>query len=1529
MSARPFEEFVRGRAEADFVERRWLHENIASALESESCRFVLVTGEPGAGKTGLISRMAVDHDKWLRYLVGQHDGVSYATGDVTSFLLSVGHQLARQYPEAFDMQRLQVIVDQRVGTVGPGGEVIGIRIDDLTVSPFFHTASLEVEQRADLVEGSLTGAAIGSVHLEPRLQDPVNLIHLALIDPATVLLEMKPDARIVVLLDALDTVTRSETGDALLDLLSGRDGVGLPANVQLVITSRPDRALGLLRTGRAGQLTEVRVDPADREVGDDLNEYAGRALATPEIDRAVQAVGMMPDQFRRQVARHASGNFQYLASYTRAFNDAVTDNNGELVGKLLQLDSFPSDLDGIYAFFAEIARVEIERLRELEIEHPLSDTDRVTPAWEGVGQPVLGTLTVTREPLGIDQLIQLSGVRVWRRLVRDVLGKLRWLLDMRDDQRIAFYHPSVGEFLASDRAARDCPDSWIDETEWHERIARHYRGAADTWAGVDWEATDRYGLEYLAYHIERSRPDAADELVSMVCPGLLQTIRRRFGTERRFLDLTDLAAASVATRAAREQGAAKALTQVMYLSVIRDQAARDSHAAPPKVLGLLARRGRLREALDMASALSPSMRKFAATLEIFRYARPGTGDPSADELLEVVVEAALAYDQNSRDADNGTSFSRPWFAMQTAARMVAPHDVERGLRLWRHGQESRNGPGKDGEAPDAIYATASRAEADIGRARALADSIRGSRIDAYVHIAGRADLVQAAEMLKAVEADLSGLGSGQRLHGLGRLAAAWKRCDAAQTDRLLAQMRAEIFTVATDQEFAENIAEAASLVSDVAEAAALVSGTDQATARMFLASLDMIESGVYGASGFKRAITLWRKLGEPGRAQALAERLAEQPLTPKSRSWTGFRLGLVDWDTLDRAEAIRLIEEMYAEIPDAAETYGSMESSDRNSRLGSIAMAFARYDARRAAEVAGEISEVSWSGARVVSSDLDVEGFPTFGGAFDRCSVLAEIAHQCLDRGDEDDADTLLEQGMRHAQAGASPGVRQDDSKLYVRASDPVPSLNSGKASEEWVMRVESPRGDSPPVRKASLDGLQLLWNLESSWTAYAKRQFYSEPADYVRSVARGPYGLARLVRVMAEQQDKESLRHAVALTRTIADPGERAIGLAALQRATHEPGDQCTPASEALSRELDLVLAEVEKYRWTFHADGIPPDPWGFQPPDYEPWAYWRPDHRVWFEVAVRSTGCRNRDKDPLKGLPVLMRALVAGIFSWASRYYVSEVLAGRQPHPEFGRAHERTLCMDDDGDVLLSIAIAQAARQQFRLREAVPEHRPFEVRPQISDVRYAAVIDLVTPGPGEPLSAKFTTKVESLIGQGKLAAVGGLLAFCTKVRPDYLQELRGLAERTAAAAESVSPASRVQTLSLLVSCPAFAGLPSLDPVRVLRMYEQCKPDGHDFFGFPGVPARLFPALLARHPDIALAQLYRAGWGFSMSLLESAVSAPAAGISADLASPLASAIQRALRCVARDGSTPKTFDGVDIERLAALATDQDRNPRL
>ena len=98
------------------------------------------------------------------------------------------------------------------------------------------------------------------------------------------------------------------------------------------------------------------------------------------------------------------------------------------------------------------------------------------------------TLQCRRGP----QLSQLSGVRVWRRLVRNVLSRLRWLLDTRDD-KVAFYHASICEFLASGRAARDCPDPGSTRPNGTS-------GSRATTSGLG--ATDRYGLEYIAHHVE-------------------------------------------------------------------------------------------------------------------------------------------------------------------------------------------------------------------------------------------------------------------------------------------------------------------------------------------------------------------------------------------------------------------------------------------------------------------------------------------------------------------------------------------------------------------------------------------------------------------------------------------------------------------------------------------------------------------------------------------------------------------------------------------------------------------------------------------------------------------------------------------------------------------------------------------------------------------------------------------------------------------------------------------------------------------
>jgi hypothetical protein len=95
---------------------------------------------------------------------------------------------------------------------------------------------------------------------------------------------------------------------------------------------------------------------------------------------------------------------------------------------------------------------------------------------------------------------------------------------------------------------------------------------------------------------------------------------------------------------------------------------------------LLARRGRLREALDRAATIPPSIQRFASILEILRHAVPGPGDPSLEDLVELLVENAVTVAGDPRD--DRVRKSPAWEAIKAAALVLAQRDLERALRLW-------------------------------------------------------------------------------------------------------------------------------------------------------------------------------------------------------------------------------------------------------------------------------------------------------------------------------------------------------------------------------------------------------------------------------------------------------------------------------------------------------------------------------------------------------------------------------------------------------------------------------------------------------------------------------------------------------------------------------------------------------------------------------------------------------------------------------------------------------------------------------
>ncbi|MDV9174462.1 hypothetical protein R6V09_30690 [Streptomyces sp. W16] len=1465
---RAFEDVIRARTETDFVERAWLYDEIEQALKSDEGQYILVTGEPGAGKTSLLAGIARAHPDRLRYFFRRDSRTAVTGGDTESFLMSIGHQLARERPELFELERLSVVVQQHIDSVAAEGRVIGIKIDDLKVSPFHRTAILEVEQRIRDVAGTATGVQIGTAHLEPRLLDPDNLAHLALIGPAQVLAEQDPEARIVILLDALDEIADDDTTGPRKRVLHWlARSPELPANVKVVMTSRPHAGLRLFRSAREDRLTDVVIDPGSPQVVGDLRTYADRVLERPAVLAAERARGNLLGSIKRHAVRRAAGNFLYLATYARALIDAAGEQDDEMVDRLLVFNGVPGRLPGLYGFFVELVR---EELRPWPRVLGTSEPD----GWEGVGLPIIGVLTVAREALTEDQLTALSGTPVREEPAQKVLSSLRWLLDRRSD-RIAFFHTSVNEFLAGQEAREKHPECWVDETRWHEQIAHRYRGTASNWADLDWLQVDHYGLAHLVAHVLKAGTRFSAEAVDMICPGLRSAVRREFGAERRFLELVD----SVAHHVADGATVATGLPAMTYLGVVRHQAAQSSNALPPRVIGLLARMGRVKEALEHAVGITPSLWQVTAFAEILQYAHPGSDSPSTDELLDLLVESALAVPTDSYPLSPNYEADR---AIEATALLLAPHDHDRAVRLWRWGQERSPRSGRLAGEPDAVYRAAAVAEQDVDTTRTLIGKISGERWGDYLDAAERADPARAVQLLREAEKSLGSAGPADRVLGLARLAATWAAHDPDTSRWFLAEVRAQLFAAGGEKNLAAQLVKAAGVLQDV----------DRMTARFLLARLDTCSPDYWVARDGAR---LWVRWGAPERARTLVA----PHLAATRDDWMRFA-AMKAIGQSGRAEALRLLERDHAAIPgpsadpDAHATF----SMERDNELIEVVKRMAEYDLARAAQMARGITETTWRDDWWWRNHAATAGPGQEVFGKDRHSLLAGIAHLHVARGQSGPAAAILEE-------------------VLGSTEHPAP-LRGGGGSGQYFMTSSSEsheRSSKNRLARLNIDGMLAQFNMSHDWAARARGHFYRDPADVVRAVELGAHSsMARVVRRFAGRLARRDPSRAGALIRSIADPGERAIGFAELHRVAHDPGGTGphTPEADVFSREIDRALRELPRYRWTSAlGDGA----------EDKAWAYVRPDHRVRFELALLALGCRMEDWRAIDGLPYLTHARMYSGGLWISEVYAAAVMDNRRPLQGAREIHAQNLSPGRDlgqDDVMANIVLAAAAYHEYLIAREVPAYSFHAPQARMDDPVYAAAVDLVTPVPGAPLSPAFTRRLREMVDEGPLPAAAGLLAFAGEVRPENRHELRELAAAVIARARDGS-AIGLDTLAILVESPVLGDL--VDPVALLHEADRCELAWAGETWIPhDVVARLFPVLLERAPTVAMHRFYEvtsSDWSFAMSMLEHAADALIGALDADAVAVLGAAITQGLACTSPEGMAPDVVDGVRPARLA------------
>jgi hypothetical protein len=480
-----------------YLERSWLEKQVEDRLAQSACRFLLVTAEPGAGKTAFMAGMARRHLSWPRYFIRRDQLSPFGNVGVRDFLLTVGLQFAAGFPAAFQSQPLRAVIEQRLGSLEVGAEAIGAQVDRMLASPFYQ-AVLEVHQQVKTTGGKLIGLHVGEWVSDPHLIPLSDLLAMALVDPGRVLLKQVPDLRLVILVDALDELRYHSEGAQFLSWLAALPD--LPPNLSFLLTSRDDPALlSNLRSTQAQNLKELPLSAESSQVQEELHIYASRLVQEPPLAALLAGEGQSQAFVTRAVQR-SNGNLGFLDALGRALDAALAQGDQDAARQLLSLQSVPAGLNALHAHLLRQVW-QVVREERLEMRDPQTGETFYLRAWTGLYLKILGVLATAFEPLSLDQISLLGGFSALAAELPSALQRLAQFCDLVGS-RYRLYHASLAEFLTAESTRQDPAtlDLYVDVAAWHARIASFYWPSGDH--PLD-PRLDDYGVNHLAAHLFR------------------------------------------------------------------------------------------------------------------------------------------------------------------------------------------------------------------------------------------------------------------------------------------------------------------------------------------------------------------------------------------------------------------------------------------------------------------------------------------------------------------------------------------------------------------------------------------------------------------------------------------------------------------------------------------------------------------------------------------------------------------------------------------------------------------------------------------------------------------------------------------------------------------------------------------------------------------------------------------------------------------------------------------------------------------